>query len=138
MAIDMIERTDEGAHATSRLGNFQFADESKDFKNFTGGEDFFQGGGEDWANLWGINIFGDEYYKKRKRESTEEGKKFVEGLPMKDRTAPTCDEIAKSLEQLQIYSETTSIISEKFFMDKLTEKSINIISKQINYDNLRI
>jgi len=106
MAIDMIERTDEGVHATSRLGNFQFADESKDFKNFTGGEDFFQGGGEDWANLWGINIFGDEYYKKRKRESTEQGKKFVAELPMKDRNAPTCDEIAKSLEQLLIYSET--------------------------------
>ena len=44
----------------------------------------------------------------------------------------------KLFDELQIYSETTSIISEKFFMDKLTEKSINIISKQINYDNLRI
>jgi len=44
----------------------------------------------------------------------------------------------KLFDELKIYIETTSIISEKFFMDKLNEKSINIISKEINYDNLRI
>lgn len=44
----------------------------------------------------------------------------------------------KLFDELKIYSETTSIISEKFFMDKLNEKSITIIPKQINYDNLRI
>jgi len=44
----------------------------------------------------------------------------------------------KLFDELKIYSETTSIISEKFFMDKLNEKSINIIAKQIEYDNLRI
>lgn len=44
----------------------------------------------------------------------------------------------KLFDELQIYSETTSIISEKFFMDKLNEKSITIIPKQIDYDNLRI
>jgi hypothetical protein len=44
----------------------------------------------------------------------------------------------KLFDELKIYSETTSIISEKFLMDKLNEKSINIISKDIDYTNLRI
>jgi hypothetical protein len=44
----------------------------------------------------------------------------------------------KLFDELKIYSETTSIISEKFLMDKLNEKSINIIPNQIDYDNLRI
>jgi hypothetical protein len=44
----------------------------------------------------------------------------------------------KLFDALQKYSEKTSIISEKFFMDKLNEKSINIIPKEINYVNLRI
>ena len=44
----------------------------------------------------------------------------------------------KLFDKLKIYSEKKSIISEKFFMDKLNEKSIKIISKEINYDNLRI
>ena len=44
----------------------------------------------------------------------------------------------KLFDELQIYSETKSIISEKFFMDKLNENSITIIPKEINYTNLRI
>jgi hypothetical protein len=44
----------------------------------------------------------------------------------------------KLFDELKEYSEKTSIISEKFFMDKLKEKSIHIIPKIINYDNLRI
>jgi hypothetical protein len=44
----------------------------------------------------------------------------------------------KLFDELKIYSETTSIISEKFFMDKINEKSINIIPKDIEYNNLRI
>jgi hypothetical protein len=44
----------------------------------------------------------------------------------------------KLFDDLKIYSESTSIISEKFFMDKLNEKSITIIPKDIEYDNLRI
>ena len=34
MAIDMIETTNEGAHAQSRLGLYQFADDNKHFRNF--------------------------------------------------------------------------------------------------------
>jgi hypothetical protein len=44
----------------------------------------------------------------------------------------------KLFDKLQIYSETKSIISEVFLMDKLNEKSITIIPKKINYDILRI
>jgi hypothetical protein len=101
MAIDMIERNDEGVHATSRLGNFQFADDSKHFRNFTGGEDFFQGGGEDWANL-----FGSKVAKRNEAKATEEAKKFVQSLPTGNKTNPTCEEIAKSLELLSVYIET--------------------------------
>jgi hypothetical protein len=100
MAIDMIERTDEGVHANSRLGNYQFADESKEFKNFTGGEDFFKGGGEDWANL-----FGSQTNKKNKIKAREEAEKFVKELPSSKTTTPSCDEISASLAQLQVYIE---------------------------------
>jgi hypothetical protein len=44
----------------------------------------------------------------------------------------------KLFDEFKIYSETTSIISEKFLMDKLNEKSITIIPKEIDYHNLRI
>ena len=44
----------------------------------------------------------------------------------------------KLFDKLKIYSETTSIISEKFFIDKLHENSITIIPKKIDYDNLRL
>jgi hypothetical protein len=44
----------------------------------------------------------------------------------------------KLFDELKIYSETTSIISEKFFKDKLNEKSITIIPIHYNYDLLRI
>lgn len=44
----------------------------------------------------------------------------------------------KLFDKLKIYSETTSIISEKFLMDQLKENHIAIISKEIDYKNLRI
>ena len=44
----------------------------------------------------------------------------------------------KLFDELKIYSETKSIISERVFMDKLNENSTTIIKKPINYDNLRI
>ena len=44
----------------------------------------------------------------------------------------------KLFDELKIYSDNKSIISERFFLDKLNEKSITIISKPIEYDNLRI
>ena len=100
MAIDMIERTDEGVHAKSRLGNHQFADDNKHFKNFTGGQDFFQGGGEDWANL-----FGSQTNKQNKIKAREEAEKFVKDLPASKTNNPSCDAISASLSQLQVYIE---------------------------------
>lgn len=44
----------------------------------------------------------------------------------------------KLFDDLQRYSEETSIISEKFFLDKLIERSTHIITKPIQYDNLRL
>jgi hypothetical protein len=44
----------------------------------------------------------------------------------------------KLFDELKIYSERKSIISERFFMDKLNEKCITIIPKPIEYENLRI
>ncbi len=41
MAIDMIENNDLGALAPSRLGLREFADDNWAYKNYTGGEDFF-------------------------------------------------------------------------------------------------
>jgi len=100
MAIDMIERTNEGAHATSRLGDFQFADDSKHFKNFTGGQDFFQGQGEDWANL-----FGSKLAKKNLATANKEGQDFVAKLPAIVKKNPSCDDISKSLDLLSVFIE---------------------------------
>lgn len=41
MAIDMIENNELGALAPSRLGLREFADDKLAYKNYTGGEDFF-------------------------------------------------------------------------------------------------
>jgi hypothetical protein len=100
MAIDMIERTTEGAHAPSRLGNHQFADESREFKNFTGGQEFFQGGGEDWANL-----FGSQLRKKHLKENQDAERKAWAAYPEK-----TCDDIQKKLNGLSTRGE--SIVKE--------------------------
>ena len=44
----------------------------------------------------------------------------------------------KLFDELKSYSEAKSITSERFFMDKLHEKSITIVPKPFHYDNLRI
>jgi len=44
----------------------------------------------------------------------------------------------KLFDELQIYSENKSISSEVFLMDKLNEKSITIIPKNIDYVDLRL
>jgi len=44
----------------------------------------------------------------------------------------------KLFDDLQIYSENKSIISEEYLMDKLNKKYITIIPKQIIYDLIRI
>ena len=65
MAIDMIENNELGALAKSRLGDIkQFTDENQKFKNFSGNEDVFQKVdiNEEFENLFGINIFGDETF----------------------------------------------------------------------------
>lgn len=44
----------------------------------------------------------------------------------------------KLFDDLKTYSQKTSIISEKYLLDKLNEKEINIIKKKIDYDTIRI
>lgn len=44
----------------------------------------------------------------------------------------------KLFDELKSYSEINSIISEKYLKDKLNEKSINALSKNIEYNVLRI
>jgi hypothetical protein len=44
----------------------------------------------------------------------------------------------KLFDELKDYSMKKSIISERYLLDKLNEKNITIISKDINYNNLRI
>ena len=44
----------------------------------------------------------------------------------------------KLFDELKLYGETKYIMHKRFLMDKLTEKSITIIPKQIDYDILRI
>lgn len=44
----------------------------------------------------------------------------------------------KLFDELKTYSEKKSIVSEVFLLDKLNERSINIITKPIQYDNLRL
>jgi hypothetical protein len=44
----------------------------------------------------------------------------------------------KLFDELKDYSMKKSIISERYLLDKLNEKTITIISKNINYRNLRI
>lgn len=96
MAIDMIERTNEGAHAPSRLGAHQFADDNKHFKNFTGGNDFFKDGGEDWANL-----FGSKLRKQHISETQDDENKIWASYP-----TATCDDIQKLLDALAIKAES--------------------------------
>ena len=44
----------------------------------------------------------------------------------------------KLFDDLKEYSENKSIISEVYLLDKLNEKSINIIQKNIDYNNIRV
>lgn len=44
----------------------------------------------------------------------------------------------KLFDELKDYSEKKSIISERYFLDKLNEKSISILPKPISYSNIRI
>lgn len=44
----------------------------------------------------------------------------------------------KLFDDLQEYSKHKSIVSERYLMDKLTERGINIIPKHIKYENLRV
>ena len=96
MAIDMIETTSEGAHAQSRLGLYQFADDNKHFRNFTGGQDFFQGGGEDW-----VNLFGSKLRKLHLKENQEAEAKVWASYP-----TATCDDIQKLIDALALRAET--------------------------------
>ena len=44
----------------------------------------------------------------------------------------------KLFDELKTYSENKSIISELYLLDKLNEKNINIIKKNIDYSTIRI
>jgi hypothetical protein len=103
MAIDMIENNELSALAKSRLGDIkQFTDENQKFKNFSGNEDVFQRVdiNEEFENLFGINIFGDETFKKNKENSRKEAEQFVAALPQGN-----CDNIQTALDRLALYIE---------------------------------
>jgi hypothetical protein len=103
MAIDMIENNDLSALAKGRLGDLNsFADENKGFKNFAGNEEVFQkiDVNEEFENLFGINIFGDETFKRNKAKAKSEAEEFVKKLPK-----TTCDDLKSSLDKLALYIE---------------------------------
>ncbi len=77
MAIDMIENNEVGALAPSRLGLREFADDKWAYKNYTGGEDFF-------------NLFGSRKEKKEKYTSWARAK--FENL------STDCENIQKSID----------------------------------------
>lgn len=83
MAIDMIENNELAALAPSRLGLNQFADDG--FKNYTGGEDFY-------------NLFGSRARKKSN---------IREGVRAKYASLPTdCDRIQRSIDIISNDAET--------------------------------
>lgn len=103
MAIDMIENNDLGALAKGRLGDLNsFADESKSFKNFAGNEEVFQkiDINEEFENLFGVNIFGDETFKRNKNQAKADAEAFVKKLPK-----TTCEDLKSSLDKLALYIE---------------------------------
>jgi len=103
MAIDMIENNELGALAKSRLGDTkQFTDENQKFKNFSGNEEVFQRVdiNEEFENLFGINIFGDETFKRNKAQATKDAEDFVASLPQGN-----CDNIQTALDRLALYIE---------------------------------
>ena len=103
MAIDMIENNDLGALAKGRLGDLNsFTDENKVYKNFAGNEEVFQkiDINEEFENLFGINIFGDETFKRNKEKAKTDAETFVKKLPK-----TTCDDLKSSLDKLALYIE---------------------------------
>lgn len=112
MAIDMIENNELGALASSRLGMKQFADEQ--YKNYTGGEDFF-------------SILGSRTQRKEGIR-TEVRSKYVD-LPT------DCDNIQKSidivsadievlLKRKQNLRQRESLNEANFFLGELKKKQI--------------
>lgn len=103
MAIDMIENNDLGALAIGRLGDLNnFMDENKVYKNFAGNEEVFQkiDINEEFENLFGVNIFGDETFKRNKAKAKTDAEDFVKKLPK-----TTCDDLTSSLDKLALYIE---------------------------------
>lgn len=88
MAIDMIENNELGTFTEGRLGLNQFVDEG--YKNYTGGEDFF-------------NLFGSR--KKRKSAFRDAVRKKYEKLPT------DCDNIQSSINI--VYNDLQTIIKRK-------------------------
>lgn len=96
MAIDMIEDNELGALAPSRLGSYQFADEA--FKNYAGGEDFF-------------NLFGSR--ARKKDDAVTRARAKFANLP-KD-----CQNIQKSIDVIN--NELQLLLKSKSNLDVKTQ-----------------
>jgi len=95
MAIDMIENNELGALAPSRLGLREFADDNWAYKNYTGGEDFF-------------NLFGSRKTKKEKYSSWARAK-FENLLTDCDNIQRSIDIINNELQLLVKQKQTLNI-----------------------------
>ena len=103
MAIDMIENNELGALASGRFSELKpFIDQNKHYKNAIAHSDFPKiDSNEEFANLFGINIFGDETFKSNKNQSQKEAEDFIKSLP-----ATKCEDIQTALDKIAIYIET--------------------------------
>ena len=100
----MIENNELGALANGRLGDLdQFVDENKSLvRKMSQGQDTFErvDTNEEFSNLFGINVFGDETFKRNKDQARKDAQAFVAKLPK-----ATCDDIKGSLNKLGLYIE---------------------------------
>ena len=87
MAIDMIENSDLGAFAPSRLGDYHF--DGASYKNYTGSADFFNSENDGFKNLLGSRK------KKIAKYSAETQRKFS-NLP------DDCDNIQDSIDIVNV------------------------------------
>lgn len=105
MAIDMIENNELGALAPSRLGLREFADDNWVYKNYTGGDDFY-------------NLLGSRKAKIEKYSAWAKTK--FEGL------ATDCENIQRSIDIIS--NELASLLKQKQTLNIKTQiKETNLI-----------
>ena len=105
MAIDMIENNELGALAPSRLGLREFADDNWVYKNYTGGDEFY-------------NLFGSRKAKIEKYSAWAKTK--FEGL------ATDCENIQRSIDIIS--NELASLLKQKQTLNIKTQiKETNLI-----------